>query len=81
MCTNFALLLHLELCNKCRIIDQLTLIELGDHEYLKSSEHYRYFLQDRIQTLSLPAYLKKFINYNRTFDVNYEDFYAKDEVD
>ena len=70
-----------DLCNKCRIMDQLTLIELMDDEYLRSTDlHHRYFLQDRIIDLPLPPYLKKFVNYNRTFDLSSENFYKKIEI-
>lgn len=66
------------LCKKCRIIDQMTLIELMDDEYLKTTDnHYRYYLQNRIKSLPLPIYLKKFINYKRSFNLDEENFYSK----
>lgn len=50
-----------------------------DHEYLLTYDHYRHFLEKRIQTLPLPRTLKKFINYNRSFNQD-ENFYSTNEV-
>lgn len=56
----------------------MTLIEFGDYEDLKNDikncVSFRYFLENRINQLPLPTNNLVYINYNRSFDKNDENF-------